>query len=59
MGFDCIVCGEREIWAFESVEPRVCEDCYKRKNGKERKLSDNECGFICLKKEIEETPGKK
>ena len=29
MGFDCKLCGEREIWAFESDLPRICEDCYK------------------------------
>ena len=28
MGFDCLLCGEREIWAFESEDlPRVCKDC--------------------------------
>jgi hypothetical protein len=33
MGFDCIICGDREIWAFESREPRVCCDCYNKKHG--------------------------
>ena len=28
MGFDCVICGEREIWAFESKVQRVCKDCY-------------------------------
>jgi hypothetical protein len=28
MGFDCLLCGEREIWAFEGKKvPRVCQDC--------------------------------
>jgi len=33
MGFDCIVCGGREIWAFESKTPRVCCDCYNKQHG--------------------------
>jgi len=27
MGFDCIICHEREIWARESKKPGVCWDC--------------------------------
>ncbi len=33
MGFNCLVCGEREIWAFESDTPRICRDCYDRQHG--------------------------
>lgn len=28
MGFDCTICGDREIWAFESLIPKICVDCY-------------------------------
>jgi hypothetical protein len=29
MGFDCIDCGEREIFAFEShLVPKLCWDCH-------------------------------
>jgi hypothetical protein len=34
MGFDCIICGERDIWANESNTPSVCKDCARLK-GKE------------------------
>ena len=27
MGFDCKICGEREMWDFESDIPKVCKDC--------------------------------
>lgn len=31
MGFDCIICKEREIWAFESKKyARICMDCEKK-----------------------------
>lgn len=33
MGFNCIICGEREIWYFESNTPRVCCNCYNRQHG--------------------------
>jgi len=29
MGFNCILCGEREIWAFESsLYQRICYACH-------------------------------
>lgn len=28
MGFNCIICNEREIWAAESNIPRICNNCY-------------------------------
>jgi len=27
MGFYCLICGEREIWAQESTRPQVCKSC--------------------------------
>ena len=30
MGFDCVMCGERELWAFESEhQRRVCWNCHR------------------------------
>lgn len=28
MGFDCVICSHREIWAYESKVRNVCIDCY-------------------------------
>jgi len=31
MGFECVLCGQREIWSFESiVRPKVCLECIKK-----------------------------
>jgi hypothetical protein len=39
MGFDCIVCGDREIWSFESAIPEMCQDCYVARNNPGKKPS--------------------
>ncbi len=40
MGFDCIECGQREIWSFEATQPWwfpafnkpfICIDCFEEK----------------------------
>jgi len=31
MGFNCIVCNQREIWDFETT-PDVCLDCFMKKD---------------------------
>lgn len=28
MGFNCVICNNREIWAYESKVQNVCIDCY-------------------------------
>jgi len=31
MGFNCLTCGKREVWAFESpTHPKHCWDCHRK-----------------------------
>ena len=55
MGFDCIYCGEREIWAFESrTRPRVCWECEERRFGEteyhreHRRRNNNGAGWVLV-----------
>lgn len=45
MGFNCIDCGERDVWCNESnITPRLCKDCERLREGKEKKPEPQ--GFI-------------
>lgn len=42
MGFNCIRCREREIWAFESREfPRLCWDCHEKLYGETEYIKEH------------------
>lgn len=47
MGFDCVSCGEREIWAFECL-PNECTNCFKKKYPKYGNDSDEEIHEMCI-----------
>ncbi len=37
MGFNCIECGDREIWSFETL-PNICMKCFKNNHDWPKKI---------------------